>query len=275
MTRTLRFDLTLDTSHFTGQQLQQRTLLSLAWNGYARWLKQYVVSLPQLIQEHQLGTVIVGAKIDYLEPFTFFEADTLQIEVAVRPWARQILALNACFYGAERPVAQVTLLLYPVAIEETHTLAAVPTRIPNYLLPLFQGDIMDDLDLMPTIEAEALAQQIEREGQLLATDSGNFMVHNHLIEVAEQWAFIETPAIVQAARGPLVLNRHEELPQLRRALSHPLQRYDMELYRPFFVYDLGCVQTTAYQWQEKLAFIHRLYSEHSRHEVHGLIVEQF
>ena len=275
MTRTINFDLTLDTSHFTGQQLQQRTLLSLAWNGYARWLKQYVVSLPQLIQKHQLGTVIVGAKIAYLEQFTFFEADTLQIEVAVRPWANQILELQACFYGAERLIVQVTIFLYPVAIEETQTLAAVPTRIPNHLLPLFQGDTEDDLSAMPNIEAQTLAQQIEREGQLLAADSGEFMVHNHLIEVAEQWAFIETPAIVQAVRGPMVLNRHEGLPQLRRALSHPLQRYEMELYRPFFVYDLGCVQTAAYQWQEKLAFIHRLYSEHSRHEVHGLIVEQF
>ena len=275
MTHQIQFEVPVDTSHFTARQLQQRTLLSLSWNGYARWLKEHVVSLPRLIKEYHLGTVIIGAHIDYIAPFTFFDDDSLKVNVEVRPWAGQILELNVSFCGAGQNVVQVYILLYPVAIQEHQTLAAVPTRIPKELLPKFHPDEDDLSRSVPNLEIPELVQQVEQTGRLLMKEGGTFTIHNHLIEVAEQWAFIETPGIVQAIREPLILTRLEKTPALSRALSQPMQSFRAEFHHPYYVFDQGQVETKAYLWQDKLAFIHRLFSEYYGQELHGTIVEQF
>ena len=85
----------------------------MTWNGYARWLRDHYVSMPKLIGEHHLGMVIVAANIDYLESFTFFEADLLDVEVSVKLRAGKFLDLEVAFRDNDRTIAQTQLLLYP------------------------------------------------------------------------------------------------------------------------------------------------------------------
>lgn len=278
MVRTVKFEVPTDTSQFTYLQIQPKALLSLSWNGYARWLREHLFSLPNLIREHHLGTVIIGTHIDYLEPLTFFDSDTLEINVELQLWARQILVLNVDFSGAGRRAAHVYILLYPLEIKDPETLAAVPTTIAGKILDRFQPDEVDSTSSerqVPKLEVPELVQQIEQSGQLLTERLGQFSIHHHLCEVAEQWSFIEVPGIVESVREPLALEQHEKIPELRQCLSQPLQSFKVELTRPYFVFEQGQVEARGYLWRNKLVFIHRLFSERFSGEIHGTIIEQF
>jgi hypothetical protein len=58
--------------------------------------------------------------------------------------------------------------------------------------------------------------------------------------------------------------------------SAELERQEVEeLMRPYFWFQSGRVETTAYQWEERLALIHRMVSPVRGAELHGIAVECF
>lgn len=135
MARTVKFEVPTDTSQFTALQLQPKTLLSLSWNAYARWLREHLFSFPSLIRDHQFGTVILGIDIDYLQTLAFFDSDTLEVEVEVgvrRAGSR--LEMNVDFSGDGSRAAHVRILLCPLEITEPQSLGAVPTTVPDIIM---------------------------------------------------------------------------------------------------------------------------------------------
>ncbi len=274
MARISTFETATDTSQFTAMQLQPKTLLSLTWNGYARWLREHLISFPNLIKDHGFGTAVLGISIDYLEPLSFFDSDTLSVTVSlkVRREASRI-QVSTDFFGAGKHAAQASLLLCPLEIGDPETLAAAPTRVPESLLVRFSADEIDPTS--PERQVPNMVREINYSGILLTEGEGGFTIHHHLCEVAEQWSFIEVPNIVESVREPLALDTHEEIPAMRQCLSQPLRRFNVELNRPYFVFESGQVKTQAYLLQGRLTFVHQLFSAEGTDEVYGTIIEEY
>ena len=274
MGRQVAFEVPTDSGQFTWLQIQPRSLLTLTWSGYARWLREHLVSFPKLIREEGFGAVILDIDLRYLEPLTFFDTDTLEATVTLKARRRGTrLELHTNFYGAGRHAAAVTIVLCPVEIKDQETLTASPAPLPTRLLERFRADEVDDAS--PQRQVPGLVKAIETDGQLLGESEDTFYVHHHYCEAAEQWSFIEVPNIAESLREPLALSRVADQPSFRECLDQPLQRLNVELYQPYFVYDSGHVTTRAYRWTNRLAFVHCLSSERFGAAPHGLVVERY
>ena len=274
MPRSVRFEVVTDTAQFTYLQIQPKSLLALCWNGYARWLKEHLFSFPTLIRDHHFGTVILSIDIEYLESLQFFDTDTIEVEVAVRVRrGGSRLELEAHFFGAEREAAQVLIVLCPVEIQDAETLTAAPAKLPDQLLEKFHSDEIDDGS--PARQMPALLEQIAHPERLLVQGKAPFVIHHHYCEVAEQWSFIEVPNIVESVREAVALEHHEEHPLLRQCLNRPRRQINIELSRPYFIYESGLVASKIYQQQDRPALVHQLLSGRFDGEVHGTVVEQY
>ena len=209
-----------------------------------------------------------------MEPLSFFDTDTLSVTVSlkVRREASR-LQVNAGFFGAGRHAAQASLLLCPLEIGDQETLAASPARVPENLLAGFETDEIDPSS--PERRVPKLAQKIKDLGKPLTEGEGSFTIHHHLCEVAEQWSFIEVPNIVEAIRETLALDRHEDIPDLRRCLSQPLRSFNVELNRPYFVFESGQVRSEAFLVEDRLTFMHQLFSQEGSGDAYGTIVEEY
>lgn len=271
MARASVFEVVYDTSLFTPLQLQPRSLLSLAFSGWAQWLKQHLVSFPRMIREHHCSVVIVGVECEYLAPFGFFDADSLQVVTTVK--ARKgghLLACNNDFIGADKTVATVRWLLRPVLLIDEVSLAATPGKLTDELLARFQADEID-FESPPRLVPRAV-ETILAQGTVLEEGQLPFVIHRHFCELADQWCFVDVASHIGAARETLVLSRGEHSPDLREGLGKPLRKIEFELNRPYFLADGGIVATTAYRLDNALAFVHRLLSS-SGTDVHGTAVE--
>lgn len=274
MGRHIVFEVPTDTSQFTWLQLQPKSLLSLCWNGYARWLREYLVSLPKLIRNDGYGTVILDVDIEYIDALTFFDADTLEIDVALRARRRGTrLELTCNFRGGGKQAATVAILLCPVKIKDQETLTAAPEPLSSDILGRFQSDEVDED--APIRQVPELVKRIEAEGRILGERKHSFQVHHHICEAAEQWSFIEVPNIAESLRESLALEKISSEPSFRMCLDQPLQRINIELYQPYFVYDYGHITTQAYDWNTGIAFLHRLGSDRVDRPLHGVAIERY
>lgn len=272
--RSVCFELVTDTSHFNPLQLQPRALLQISFNALARWLKEYLVPFPQLVQDHRLSVAILGASLTYEAPLRFFDDDSLRVEATCRLMEKgSRILLEVEFWGAGACAARVTLPLCPLAIEDPRSLAAAPTRIVGEMLERFAEDEID-AGSPPRCLPRARRVHIEA-GSRLADGTSSFVVHRHLCEVADQWAFTEVPALVGASRESLAHEQGAGLPALNDALAKPLRSFDMELTRPYFWLQTGRVDTVAYRNDDGLAMIHRLTSDVPGRKVYGTVLERF
>lgn len=272
MVRTHTFAAPVDTSYFTALQIQPRTALALTWNGYARWLKEYLVSFPTLIKDEKCGTVILGIEMDYPERVGFFDSDALEVEIGLR--ARRggsRLALTSSFRSAGKVAVRVAINLCPLEIVDPLSLAARPAKLPPHLLAKFNADEVDEGS--PERGLPQWLAMVEK-GRLLCERTSGFTIHHHFCEVAEQWSFVEVAAIVEGSREPMALDEGGKHPLLRESLRKPLSRMSTELSAPYFVFEEGRVQTRAYDVDGRLHFIHRLLAAHTD-DVHGTIIESF
>jgi hypothetical protein len=274
MARTSVFEVTVDTSHFTPLQLQPRALLSLSFNALSRWLREHLVSFPELIRRHRRSVVILGARIDYEAPWGFFDGAGIDVTASLKVLRAGTRAeLRVTFTALEATAAAVWILLCPVEIVDPVSLAATPAAFDGALLAAFQPDEIDPAPprrTLPSARAE-----IEAQGVRLAEAGAPFVVHRHMCEVADQWAFFEVPALVGASRESMALSMGEGVPLLHDGLSRPLRRFEMELTRPYFWFQTGSVETTAYRHDSRLTMLHVLRSPVPGGDVHGVAVEWF
>jgi hypothetical protein len=273
MPRTIRLDLAVDTSFFTALQLQPRVLLAQSWNALACWYRTHLVPFRELIREHGLGTVILSIGMRYVEPLQFFDSDTLTVEagLTLRRQATR-LQLDTSFSAAGRTGAVVTIVLCPVAIQEQRSLSAAPAPLAPGLVRLFQDDEVDDS--APSRVMPRLLESLRSRGEQVAESESRFHIAHHHCEVAEQWAFIEVPALTESAREALAVERSQAVKPLKRCLSSPLTAIDVELYRPYFIFEPGLIKTRAVTIASQLAFLHALRSGEGS-EKHGIVVERY
>lgn len=274
MPRATLFEVISDTSHFTPLQIQPRAVLSLSFNGLSRWLREHFVSFPELIREYGTSVVIMGAGVTYETPFRFFDGDGFDVRVTLRALRNGTRAqLDAHFNSRKGQIAKARILLCPVRIEDPASLGATPAPFEKSLLQRFGDDETDPSP--PSRPLTELKTRIEQSGKYIASGTSEFTVHRHLCEVADQWAFFEVPGLIGASREALVLQHGAEFPELRGALSRPLARIESEFMRPYFWFQAGKIETTAYQWETQMAFVHRLLSPVPGEQIHGFAVECF
>lgn len=268
--RLVRFAVPTDTSLFTPLQLQPRFLLWLGMSGWVRWLGEHLVPFRRLIQEHRLGVVVLSVHLEYLQPFGFFDADEIVVEVGWRARMRGVvLQGDVSYIGDGKKVAEARSIVRPVRIQDPHSLAAVPSHLSRSLLGQFQPDEVDRE--RPDRVVPALVQELER-GEAIVEASSPLMIHRHDCEVADQWSFIDVPNHVAAARETLVLARAGDIPALTSALSDPLRSIDVELTKPMYVLDQGTIATRAYSNGGGVSFVHRL---EAGAQEHAVVVERF
>jgi len=164
-------------------------------------------------------------------------------------------------------------LLCPVRIDEPGSLAATPAPLEPRLLEKLLPDEIDPTP--PARPLAALQEEVAQSGEPLATGQHPFVVHRHLCEVADQWAFFEVPGLIGAGRESLAERHAAEIPLLRRAVGHPIRRIEIELLRPYFWLQGGTVETTAHRVNDRLVMVHRLLSDVPGDPQHGVAIERF
>jgi len=269
--REIKFEVLADPSMFTPVQLQPRSLMSVGFNAWSRWAKEYFVPFPTMVRDYRFGMVVVGGHLEYAEPLGCLEADAGAVRARVRArLGGAFVQVEFSATAAGKRAARGTALLVPVKIDEMHSLSATPARLSNELLAFLESDEVDAEP--PQRPVPGLINQIEADGRKVAEASYPFTVYRHACEMADQWCAVQIPCYVSEAREALALGQGDRVPQLRRDLNLPLRYFDMELRRPMFVFDRGSVTTQAYDVQGRSAFVHRLVSAD---EVHALVVERF
>jgi acyl-CoA thioesterase FadM len=274
MVRAIEWEHTVDTSTFSAVQLQPGVIASLTWNALSRWMRTYVVDFPRLIGREATGMVVMGFHLEYKDPVTFFECPAFRVRAAFRIMRRgERGELNLHFFAQNQELAVARLIVRPVAILDPVSLGAEPAPLPESLLAYFEADEIQSASPQRIVPSRLAT--VETMGALLAEATTPFRIHRHLSEVAEQWAWTETPALVESARENMALNdRSEHKMQLRRCLRHRLARFDVEYSRPYFSFEKGEIVSRAYDVAGHLAFAHRFTSQRGAH-LHATVVEVF
>jgi acyl-CoA thioesterase FadM len=260
-----RFELATDTGQFTPDQLQPATVIALGFQGWAQWLREFLVPFPSLVHDEHIGVVVVALSIRYERPFRFRDATALGVVSTVRLMGGgRLLALRTELEAASRAVAITETTLRVISLGDDDSLAAAPGRLPPHLQ---REDVMADHHVarLPR-PVRSMIGQLEIEGPIAASRH-DFTVHRHLCEVADQWSIIHVPSLAAAARETLLLARADD-PQLASALGRPFERIDVELGRPLFLFDDAVVATNVYR--DGTVFTHRIESDAG---VHATIIE--
>jgi hypothetical protein len=286
----------VDTCLYSAVQLQPRWLFAQTWGGLAEWFKAHVCSFPELLGERRFGMVFLGIQLRYEEQLGFFDADEIAQEVTVRCLRGGGRVHTVSRYwgqgrraGSGRPAAQVSCLLCPVAIVEADSLAASPAAFDERIQSCFT-DAETAADL-PTRSLPGLLEPLKAGAMpLLGTRDGQFSIHRHMSEVADQWSFAELPCIAESAREELVFGQLPTQPELGRALAQGLRSVDIELSRPYFAFDHGVIRTRAFGLESgeagraaqgesnansRLQFWHQLGATLPGAQAHAIVLERY
>lgn len=237
MVRVTTFELPVDTSMFSPQQLHPWVLAGFGMQGWAHWLREHLVSFPALVREHATGVVVVGIELEYLGPLVFFDADTLQIVCTMQAReAGDLVWLRANVDARGDAVARIQLVGRIVRIPEGGSLAARPGVLPESLRGRFDPDERFD-GSVPRVLGPSI-----RDVPWSPAASSALRVHRGHCEAADQWLFTELPRIVADAREAWGLQARDDR-RARPALAAPLRRFVAELTRPLFIFDTATLST--------------------------------
>ena len=262
-----------DTSLFTPLQLQPRAVLAMALSGGSRWLLDAGIGHQDMLRKHRLGVVIVGIDFSYDAPLTYFDANLIAVRTTLRVRkAGELVEQEVDYTSDGRRVARVRLVGRWLALGDEQSLAALPARLGAEALGRFAADEVESS--APARALPPLLARLEQRGRPLADWSSTTVLHRHMCEVADQWSYVELPALAGAAREELLLARMREHAALRDGLRKPLREFTSELRRPFYVFDKARIETRAIADDGELYFVHRLLGAEGGEE-HAVVVERF
>ena len=271
--RSVAYSIPTDTSLFTPLQLHPRSVLWLAMNAWANWLRQYLVSFRKLVEEERTSVVVTEIHMEYSEPFRFFDADEIKVNSTVELLKSGKLMRLVSTFGGEAPAVKNTLYVCPVRLDETDSFSARPAALPEELIGQFQPD--ETAENSSREKVPHLVRSLEERSECLASGCHEFMFHRSQCEVADQWSYIELPCHVECARETLVHRCVEENPELGRLLVSPIRRIDARLTRPFFIYDECRCEIKVYTNEERLFCVSKLFLKGREDRPHAIVVEQF
>ncbi|MEE4496195.1 hypothetical protein [Streptomyces sp. BE230] len=256
---TEQYDITYTSGMFTTHQLKPRTAVSLAFTGWAHWLRQHGLSHSVLITRYRAGFVPVGVRVTYEQPHDFLDGDSLTVQTALVTWQPRRFPtcqqLDTRILSGETLLAGVRIQMVGVRIESDASLAALPGTTPEPLA----GLLCD-----PTLAGEPPPRFLSRAAP---ADEGRelhhwfeypFTVHRGMCEIGDQWYFESVPDLLGAARESLVFAAAPRERALLPGLSEPLTAVQYGLKQPFCFLDTGTVRTRVHAVGEELRFVHEL-----------------
>jgi hypothetical protein len=275
MARSITFEQPTDTCLFTPLQLQPVTAVRFGMSTWARWLNEHLVCFPSLVRDHEVGAVVVGAHITWLDRCGFFDCEGLRVRGEVRVIHKKallredfrIFAVGGSCDG--KAIADGIGIMRPLHVARNAGLSATPIPVPAALLERFQPDEIDD----DAVAARPVSETIKRvEGMTpLAEGEVRAFCSRAMSEVADQWSFVEVPALASQGREQLVLSKKADL---RRGLRQPLRELHVEYRSPAFSFDELVVRTRAFAIESDLVFLHAIQSTRDGSEL-AVIVERF
>lgn len=253
--------LTCSSGMFTHLQLKPRVAFSFGFMGWSAWLKEHAVSHAALIRDYSTGFVPIGLEIEYLQPSTFFDCESIDITTRISTWnprgfytLQDVDVLLATQQGV--PLVRVAMQEVCVRIESQETLAAAPGRVPADLVALLL-DTPDEIRERPVLMNRGAAR-VPADAELIAQYRHDFIVYRHACEVADQWYSEHVCDYIGDSREAMVLQLVDEYPDLLAGLARRVERISIGLRRPYMLFDHGYVLTTAYRAGAGIYFVHRL-----------------
>jgi acyl-CoA thioesterase FadM len=258
---------------FTPEQLQPRTGLWLCMNSWAAWMREHAVSFRNLIIEHGTGVVVLGGEMEYLEPFRFADADTMNVDITLRVFkGGQILQPDVTVYNKDGKVAVTARGVCRVVRIADMALGALPGGLPEAVLAKFEPDEVSQAS--PAKPVAPMVADIETNWTKVISAEHPLFINRHLVEVADQWSFIESSGFAEKGRELTCRAHRKEIPLLNKGLGVAIKSFWIELSRPMYVYDSGTIVTTVYQKDAELAFVHRIISPTAGGKPHALMLER-
>ena len=261
---------------FTGLQFHTRDLLSMAISNEWLWFSsQLGVSMPEFIKKHHQGLVIIALDIEYSRVFEFFDASqfTAKIQRFKVRQQNSIFEFHHEFIADDVVFAKVLIHQRVLELSGDEALSGVPGKVKACLLQKFLPDEIEPSNIVR--RAPRLQNQIEQEGQLIAKNSYPFILHRHQCEVAEQWSFIELPTLASSGRERLLLSLENDSTHLMETLGMPLKNIVAKLTCPFFLFDEGQIDTSAYTFNNRIVFIHRVINVSRANTSAAVVIEMF
>jgi acyl-CoA thioesterase FadM len=273
--RALTFEVVCDTSHFTPHQLNPAVVSRWAMEAWFRWVRRYLVSFRELVSVHGWSNVVAGCQLVYHAPLSVLDADV--VDVRVQPMRvrrdRHMLELALACHAADALRATIELTFITVQILDATLLTARTAPIPEaFVTRYFAADEIDP-SRPPRPFPDALAK-VRENGALIGRATTPLAIPRHRCEAADQWFFAKIPDMTGEAREAMALGERSD-PTVRHTLSQPMLRLDYELYRPFFAFDSGRVESWAYRLADEIAFVHELRSHAEPDWHHGTVIERF
>jgi acyl-CoA thioesterase FadM len=249
---------------FTHLQLKPRVAFSFAFMGWSAWLIEHALSHAALIRDHATGFVPIGLEIDYLQPTTFYDCESLVVTARVGTWnPRRFHSLQEVDVrlttGCGVPVARIHLQEVCVRIESPDTLAGAPGRVPAGLAAMLL-DSPDEIDERPVLLNRG-ASRVPANAEAIGGFRHEFVVYRHACEVADQWYSEHVCDYLGDAREAMVLQQVREQPSLLAGLARRIERISIGLRRPYMLFDRGEVATHAYLAGPETHFVHQLLTE--------------
>jgi hypothetical protein len=269
------YRIPLDSSFFTPLQLQPIAVGRIGFNGAARWLKENVCSHRRLIWEHQIGLVLWSWELDYRAPLNFDGADEAHVDVTGRVCGRgSQFECEMTLSGPAGALVEMRAVSVPLELSGDAALSGRPRSLPEEILTRFRDDEIDPVPRrsgVPRTQAD-----IRREGTALASTEEVFRVHRHHCEVADQWFWPEALGFAAVGREELVVRHAASHAAVRAGLQDPVRGVEAICERTYQFRDLGRVSTTAYEWRDRLLFVHELgLADSATDDVHAFAIERF
>ena len=237
-------------------------------------MRDHTISTQRMLEEYGFAVVVAGASLQYGREYLFPDGDTIDVDTTSTVHRKGVLIGGDCrFRSARLEFARMNIYLRPVAVGDRTSAAARPSDLHPGVHALFKDAEIRDARYPRALRE--LVPSIEGNGERLANARRPFKLHRYAMDFADQWAFMETSALVSEGREELALSFGHEQESLLGALSRPVQEFHVELTKPCFLFDEGVVDTTAYLWNGQLCFVHRLLQRsRGAEQLHATVVEQ-
>ena len=264
------------TCDFDSFQMLPRSILSLGMASWAGITKTNMHSFPKLVQEHNLGLVVVRSNISYLRPYDFFSGDSFKVSNEM--WItkdRKIFFWDISFSGADGE-RFVSLEGVGRAVKiDPASWGAVPTTIEPPISDFFKHE-----DYYPQEIARPVEDCLKTlKGQVpIVQNEVRKRIYRHECEAADQWSYIEIGSNAANAREELLLESKpsdDKMADVKGLLNKPLSKINTVIKRPLFLFDQYTIQASLYQAGGGYHMVHRFLSSVGRAKEHAVVIESY
>ncbi len=264
-----------DTSLFDSHQMQPRAVLQIGMRSWAQTVKAHLKSFPKLLTEDQFGIAVLGARIRYLKPHTFFDSEDFNVSTEMELVNKRTVIWGEAFFGnGQGHFASLEMLGCPLRLEDGQW-AASPEPVGSPVLDYFPPD-----KITKRIVSWRLKPQIAklRNHELVATSSVSHRIYRHDCEAADQWSYIEAGVFAASAREKLLLEMGAGLqghPELQGLLGRSITKVDLQFSRPLYLYDDFTIETELRKGTDEIVFVHRFRSQMGGQHEHAVVIETY